>query len=370
MPERARRDPEAFSIGAVNVPLGESRDVDLLVSESATGTPVHIPLRVIRGAQPGPKVFVTAGIHGDEINGTGIIRRLIMDDHVLVERGTLILAPLINVLGFEQLNRYLPDRRDLNRSFPGSTRGSLASRYARVVFTEIVKQCDWGIDLHSAAVRRTNYPNIRADLSDERVKKLANACGVEVIVHGAGPVGSFRRSATRAGVPTVILEAGEVWKMEPAVTELGVRCVRNALHNLGLVSGHKVKPAYRAIVEKTAWIRAKLGGFLEFHVSPGDIVEAGQPLATNTTILGHPRNVLESTADGLVLGMATLPAVKPGDPVVHLAIPNDGIARIRRALDRVSDEHLAHRLRDDLATNVHVIEHEEQASTTDAEGVT
>jgi len=359
MAKRKPVDPDAFTIGNADIPLGESRDVDLLVSESYIGTPLHVPVRVIRGAEPGPAMFVTAGIHGDEINGTGIIRRLIMDEHVLVERGTLILAPLINVLGFEQLSRYLPDRRDLNRSFPGSARGSLASRFARVVFTEIARRCDWGIDLHSAAVRRTNYPNIRADLANERVRELATACGCELIVQGTGPAGSFRRAATRAGTPTVILEAGEVWKIEPAVTEVGVRCVRNALHNLGLLKGHKVRPAYRAIVEKTTWIRAKLGGFLEFHVSPGDIVEKGQPLATNTTILGHARNVLESSADAIVLGMATLPAVKPGDPVVHLAIPNEGIDHIRRGLAGVSDEHLAHRLRDDLATNVHVIEHEE-----------
>ncbi|MFG0312572.1 MAG: succinylglutamate desuccinylase/aspartoacylase family protein, partial [Phycisphaerales bacterium] len=148
-----------FEIAGHEIGLGQRADIDLKVSESYTRLDVHVPLRVIRGDEPGPAVFVSAGVHGDELNGTGIIRRLLADDDIELLRGTLVLVPHVNVLALDTLSRYLPDRRDLNRSFPGSPQGSLASRYAARIFREIVKKCDYGIDLHSAAMRRTNFPN-------------------------------------------------------------------------------------------------------------------------------------------------------------------------------------------------------------------
>jgi len=358
MPRRDRENGAAFEIAGERVEAGQSIDIDLKVSESYTGLDVHVPVRVVRGAAPGPTVFVTAGVHGDELNGTGIIRRLIVDEAMDLERGMLVLVPHVNVLGLDTLSRYLPDRRDLNRSFPGSPQGSLASRFASRIFRDLIKRCDFGIDLHSAAVRRTNFPNIRADLSDERVRVLAESFGCELIVHGTGPTGSLRRAACKAGVPTVILEAGEVWKIEPSVAEFGVRGVRNALIGLKMIPGRAKRPPYIAIARKTTWVRARRGGFLEFHVAPGEIVQKGEALATSSWLLGTHRRVIASPTDGIVLGMTTLPAVSPGDPVFHIAVPDDGIAPIRAALRRASDTSLAHRLRDDLATSVALTEHE------------
>jgi predicted deacylase len=341
-----------FEIAGHQVEPGRTVDIELKVSESYTGLDIHVPVRAMRGKQPGPAVFVMAGIHGDELNGTGIIRRLLADDSLSLKTGTLVLVPHVNVLGLDTLSRYLPDRRDLNRSFPGSPQGSLASRFAAKFFREIVKKCDYGIDLHSAAVRRTNFPNIRADMSDPKVRMLAESFGCELIVHGTGPSGSLRRAACRAGIPTIILEAGEVWKIEPSVAEFGVRGVRNVLAALGLISAPRRRPAFAAVAERTTWVRARHGGFLDFHVAPGEIVEKGEALATNSGLLGSHRRVLTSPVEGIVLGMTTLPAVSPGDPVFHIAVPNEGIAPIRKALRRASDTSLTHRLRDDLATNV------------------
>ena len=306
----------------------------------------------MRARFKGPAVFVTAAIHGDELNGTGIVREIITEEPFDLRRGTLVLIPVVNLLGFERHSRYLPDRRDLNRCFPGSRKGTPASRLAGKIFRRIVSQCDYGIDLHSAAVRRTNFPNIRAKLRDPEVRRMAVAFGCEIVVDNPGPEGSFRRAACDAGCPTIVLEAGEVWKIESAVVELGVRGIRNVLIELGMVDGEIERPSYQAQVRHTKWVRADLGGILQFHVAPGDVVEAGQPLATNTSLLGAENRVLRSPADGLILGMTTLPAVSPGDPVCHVAMPRKKIDRIREALDNAREQSLHERVRDDLATSV------------------
>jgi uncharacterized protein len=341
-------------IGGERIEPGERRDLDIKVSQSYSGTPVYLPVTVWRGEQAGPTVFVTAVVHGDELNGAGIVRELILRPRFALVRGSLILVPVVNVLGFERLIRYLPDRRDLNRSFPGQADGSLARRFAYTVFSEIVANSDFGIDFHTAAVRRTNFPNVRGDLSNPGVERLAWAFGSELVVNGKGPVGSLRRSACQNGCPTIILEAGEVWKIEPTVVECGVRGVTNVLIELGMVEGKRKNPAYQVQIEKTAWVRADCGGMLQFHVAPGSVVEKEQPIATNTNLLGKGQNVLRSPSDGVILGMTTMPMVKPGDPVVHLATPIGGIEPIRAALEGASNGSLHDRLRDDLATNITV----------------
>ncbi|TVQ30401.1 MAG: succinate dehydrogenase [Phycisphaeraceae bacterium] len=349
-----------LAIGGEEIGLGETRDLELAVAESFTGSPVSIPLRVWRAEQPGPTIFVTAAVHGDELNGAGVVREIILRNPFELKAGSLLLAPVVNVLGFERHSRYLPDRRDLNRCFPGRAEGSLASRLAYTVYNEIIMNSDYGIDLHTAAVRRTNFPNVRGDLRSDDVRRLAEAFGCEVIIDGAGPMKTLRRAACRAKRPTIVLEAGEVWKMEPHVIEWGVRGIRNALIMLGMVEGERSAPPYQAIVRKTTWLRAKVGGVLQFHVAPGDFVDEDQAIATNSSLLGREQNVIRSTSEGIVLGMTTLPAVAPGDPVCHVAIPEEGVAKLRRKIRGESDESLHERTRETLAAGMHVTEWEEQ----------
>ncbi len=335
---------------------GESRDVRLAVSESYSGMTLRIPLHIRRAAEPGPTVFVTAALHGDEINGTGSVRQLAQDESLKLRKGAIILVPVLNLLAFDRHSRYLPDRRDLNRSFPGSSDGSLASRMASVIFAEIVSRCDYGIDLHTASVRRTNYPNVRGDLNNPVVCRLATAFGAEIILDGKGPSGAFRREATAAGCPTIVMEGGEVWKVEPGIVETTVRGVKNVLCELGLLDGEIQSPDYQIVVEKTKWIRAEKGGFLQFHIRPGEIIERGQPLATNTTLLGRERSLLSSPYDAVVVGMTTLPAISPGEPVCNLGKLPQGSepSRLRRL--RSMEDGLEERVIDDLASNVLVVE--------------
>lgn len=340
-----------FSIAGAEVPLGATVDLALEIGRNYAGSAHSVPLRVMRGAAPGPAVFVTGAVHGDELNGTGIVQQLLLQPSFTLARGTLVLVPVVNVFGFERRSRYLPDRRDLNRSFPGSPDGSLASRLAHAVFEGIVRRCDYGIDLHSAAVRRTNFPNVRGDLRSRPVRRIADAFGTSLVVHGEGPEGSLRRAACRAGVPTVILEAGEVWKIEPTVVEIGVRGVINVLIELGLVAGEIQRPVYQTRVTRTAWVRSDHGGMLRFHVGPGEVVDAQQPLATVRSLLGAELALLTAPAAGVILGMTTLPSVALGDPVCHLAIPGRGVAAIRRKLADGPDGSLLDRVRDDLASS-------------------
>lgn len=318
----------AASVNADRAPLttwdgqpiapGSANDVSLAVSESYSSMTVQIPLHIRRAVEDGPTVFVTAALHGDEINGTGAVRQLLRDPALRLVRGTVVLVPVLNILGFDRLSRYLPDRRDLNRSFPGSKRGSLASRMARVVFDAVISRCDFGVDLHTAAVRRTNCPHIRADLSDPQVAELAVAFGADFIVDGRGPKGSLRQEALRAGCPTIVLEGGEALKVEPSVVSTAARGVKNVLRHLGMLEGDVERSAHQVIIRRSKWIRAERGGFLEYHVQPGDIVAKGQLLATNTTLLGQVQNTVEAPFDALVIGMSTLPAISPGEPVFNL----------------------------------------------------
>ena len=332
---------------------GERADVSLIISESYAGANIAIPLHVWRGRSPGPVAFVSAAVHGDEINGTGAIRHIITEKPFELVAGTLVLVPVVNLLGFERHSRYLPDRRDLNRSFPGSSTGSLASRMARVFFDEVVSKSQFGIDLHTAAVRRTNFPNVRADMGDEAVAGIARAFGTELIVSGKGPKGSLRRAACGVGCSTIILEAGEVWKVEPTIVEHAVRGIRNCLVSLGMVGGSQTEPEFRVETDATAWVRALHGGFLRFHVAPGDTVERGDAIATNTSLTGREQNVIESPRNGIVLGMTTLPAVAPGDPVCHLAYQKKSVLqRIERAREDLDSDSLHERTRDALSSSM------------------
>ncbi|MEM9828100.1 MAG: succinylglutamate desuccinylase/aspartoacylase family protein [Planctomycetota bacterium] len=339
-----------------DLPPGSVTDLEIPISESYVGIHVRIPVRVIRGLQAGPTVGVTAALHGDEINGTGAIRDLAADPDLKLIRGTLILVPVLNVLAFDRHSRYLPDRRDLNRCFPGSPEGSSAARVAHQIFTELVPRCDAIIDLHTAAVRRTNYPNVRGNLSNPEIAAIAKAFGCEVIVDCEGVPGTLRREATRRGCPTIILEGGEVWKVEPGIVDLAARGIKNVLKHFEMIAGTAEIPDRTVIAKQTRWVRATRGGFLRFHVHPGALVTEGQLLATNTDLLGNELGRMESPFDGVLIGMTTIPSIAPGGPVCH-------IARLPRAtapedLEEVrgDGDTLENRLVEDLASNVRVEE--------------
>ncbi|MBU0945867.1 MAG: succinylglutamate desuccinylase/aspartoacylase family protein [Proteobacteria bacterium] len=338
------------------IPAGESRDVNLPIGESYSGMTVNVQIHIRRALEDGPVVFVTAALHGDELNGTGTVRQLIQDDHFNLTKGAVIFVPVLNLLGFDRHSRYLPDRRDLNRSFPGSVTGSLASRMASIIFNEIVPRCDYGIDLHTASIRRTNYPNVRADLTNPQVRWLAESFGSEITIDSKGPQGSFRREACRAGCPTIIMEGGEVWKVEPSIVETSIRGLKNVFRKLKMLDGKAENPAYQVVIKQSKWIRAERGGFLHFHVKPGDIIEKGQPLVTNSTILGREHNTFNAPFNAVVIGMTSLPAISPGEPICNLGKLPKGYNPSELRQQRLDEDGLEQRVSEELASNVHVVE--------------
>ena len=339
---------------------GESQNCELVITESYSSRNVAIPVRVCRGKKPGPTVFVTAALHGDELNGTGAIRGLLSDPDWGIDAGTVLLVPVLNVLGFERHSRYLPDRRDLNRCFPGNASGSMASRLAKKIFDAIVRRCDYGVDLHTAAVRRTNFPNVRGDLDNEQCERLAQAFGAGIILHGKGPKGSFRREATANGCPTIVVEGGEVWKVESSVADCMVRGVNNVLIELGVKSGEVETPTKQAVIRKTKWIRAERGGFMSMHVAPGDTVVEGQAIASNSNLFAEDSNRLFAPFAGIVIGMTTLPAVQPGEPVVHIGQLASTKSAARHD-QRVEDDEIQRTAHEHLATNIQVVEPSEDS---------
>ncbi|HEX5716108.1 MAG TPA: succinylglutamate desuccinylase/aspartoacylase family protein [Thermoanaerobaculia bacterium] len=315
-PAAAAREPLSFCGNPVG--LGETAELRLRVGESYTAEPVSLPVTVVRGG-PGPTLFVTATVHGDELNGVGILRDLLNDTDFSGLRGTLIAVPVVNVPGFLVQDRRLPDRRDLNRSFPGSPKGSLTARLADTLFREIVRQSDFGLDLHTGGGERTNYPQIRADLSDPRTAELADAFGIPLVVGGVGPEGSLRRVATAAGVPTVVYEAGSARRLERPFIQAGIAGILNVLRFLRMMPGETVEPPVRLRIERTHWIRAQSGGILDLQVALGQPVRRGTPISLNTNPFGRGRSQLKSPYGGLVLGLTQLPLVHSGDPVCHIA---------------------------------------------------
>lgn len=334
---------------------GERVNTELVISESFSSRSVSVPIHIRRGHRAGPTVFVTAALHGDELNGAGAVHTLLCDPSWELTAGTLLMVPVLNVLGFERHSRYLPDRRDLNRCFPGTGSGSMATRMAAVIFQSLVKQCDYGIDLHTAAVRRTNYPNVRADMQNTKCVWLAEAFGAGIILHGKGPSGSLRREATKAGCPTIVVEGGEVWKFEPSVLECMTRGVFNVLKRLQMMEGEPLIPEAQSIIRKTKWIRAERGGFLSMHVAPGDVVVEGQALASGSNLLGEDQNRLEAPFAGIIIGMTSLPAVQPGEPVVHIGrLPSR--KSVRKHQRQASEDVVQRTLQEHLATGIHVVD--------------
>ncbi|HEV8198811.1 MAG TPA: succinylglutamate desuccinylase/aspartoacylase family protein [Candidatus Polarisedimenticolia bacterium] len=322
--------PRPLSLGGRSFPRGAAGQIYLKVGEHATATPVNVPVTVVRGARQGPTLFLTAAVHGDELNGVEVVRQVMTTVAPEGLRGTLICVPVVNRMGFLAHSRYLPGHHDLNRVFPGSPDGHAAARLAHVLFNEIVGRSDYGIDLHTASHGRTNLPHVRARMEDPKARRLARAFGLEVIVDSAGPSRTLRAAATRAGVPTILFEAGETFRFQRHLVARGVRGVHNLLAALKMIDAPPRRPRFQIVVKVSEWVRAPRGGIADVQVRPGELVYAGDAVASITNPFGREVSLVRSPLTGLVLGMTTVPMVQPGDALCHVAKLHRTLATVER----------------------------------------
>jgi predicted deacylase len=312
---------KAISIGAFTVAPGERRVVNLPVARLYTHADLSMPVEIVNGRRDGPRLFVSAAIHGDELNGVEIIRRLMRYASLRRLRGALIAVPVVNVHGLLHRSRYLPDRRDLNRSFPGSGRGSLASRIANLFMREIVANCTHGIDLHTGAVHRDNLPQVRANLDDPDTHRLAEAFGTPVLINSDLRDGSLREAAADCGIPTLLYEGGEALRFDPVTIRVGLRGVLNVMRSLGMLPKAKRKARHPApvIARGSSWVRAPESGILWSGITLGTRVAKGDVIGRIAAPLMDSEFTVEAPFNGIVIGRTHLPLVYEGEALFHLA---------------------------------------------------
>ena len=311
-------------------------------------TPLSMPIHIIRGETPGPTLCITAAIHGDELNGIEIIRRLLKKIKKNKIAGTLIAIPIVNIYGFLYQDRYLMDRRDLNRSFPGSSKGSLAARLAQLITTDILSQVTHCVDLHSGSQHRSNLPQIRTNIDSPTSFQLAKVFNAPVILHATVRDGSLRQHANEKNIPCLLYEAGEALRFDEMSIKTGLKGILNLMHALKMIS-HPIKTKRKHITATAArssyWVRAPQSGLLHSSKLLGKSIKEGELLA----IIGNPSTTEEyklySPLSGIIIGKNNLPMVHEGAALFHIAC----FEKLRLVQEHI--EYLQENIHDDRGNN-------------------
>jgi predicted deacylase len=310
-----------FQIGDVSIAPGTRSTIDIPVSVLSDHTPATMSVHVVHGRRPGPTLFVSAAIHGDEVIGVEILRRLLRADPLQRIRGTLLAIPVVNSFGFINHSRYLPDRRDLNRSFPGMATGSLAARLANLFMEEIVKKSDFGIDLHSAAVNRINLPQIRVSATRPETMERARAFGAPLILTSKIRDGSLRHAASASGVDVLVLEAGEGLRFDEFSVRTGVAGILRVMRQMDMIASKGVPKLRTSSIRSSSsyWVRAPVGGLLRGFKAIGDQINPGDLLGAISDPFGEVETEILPDDPGLLIGRTNLPVVNEGDGIFHIA---------------------------------------------------
>lgn len=332
LPVAAAEQPMAFvgppvpdDLGSITllgsrVPPRTSTRLEWSPSVSFAGIAVPTPVLIVNGAAPGPVLCLTAAIHGDELNGIEVVRRLIYQLDVEKLKGAVIGVPIVNLQGFQRGSRYLADRRDLNRHFPGNPRGSVASRIAHSFFEEVIDNCDALVDVHTGSFHRTNLPQVRADLHRPEVKAMSQKFGATVVLHTPGGAGTLRRAATDAGIPAVTIEAGEPMRLQENEVNHGVKSLRSLLDQMGMYSRFSLWGNPEPVYYESVWIRADAGGILLSNVKLGAQVSRNTLLGTVVDPITNAKTEIRAPFAGRILGMAVNQVVMPGYAAYHVGV--------------------------------------------------
>jgi predicted deacylase len=300
---------------------GERKEISLTIARLPTHTEIHLPVYVFRGMQDGPVLLLTSGLHGDEVNGTETLRRMIRNGSLMPEAGSVIAMPIVNVYGFLHQSRALPDGKDLNRSFPGNQTGSLARRLAYILLNEVVAHADYGIDLHTGGARRTNFPQVRCDFEREASLQLAFAFGAPFLLNSKEIPGSFRRSATNAGKTMIVFEGGESQRFDERSINEAMDGIQRVMAHL-LMSERKIALRESLVLRRSTWLRAKISGMFVPFVQAGDGVIEGQTIAHLGDPFGEMVSELKAPFDGYIIGLNNQPVINAGDALIHIGTEN------------------------------------------------
>lgn len=314
----------AFVLGEDRIAAGSRSRVEVPIAKLYTHTPLHIPVEVVHGRRQGPVLLVCGAIHGDEINGVEVVRRLLRFSGLRSLRGTLLAVPIVNVFGFLHQSRYLPDRRDLNRCFPGTDKGSLGARIAYLFRTVVLNQATHIIDLHTGAIHRFNLPQIRAELKNPETAAMAEAFGAPIILNASLREGTLREYADGQGVPVITYEGGEALRFDEVAINSGVRGVIRVMRKLDMLPPDgKKKTARRGrrseVASTSTWMRADTDGILRPIARLGQRVSKNQKLATIADPFGEKEFPVVSSHAGIVIAMNNLPLVNEGEALYHIA---------------------------------------------------
>ena len=324
---------EPLRILETEIAPGTSQRLSWSATELFEGVPVTTPVLVANGSAPGPTLCLTAAVHGDELNGIEMVRRIFHNLEPTKLSGALIGVPIVNVQGFRRGSRYLPDRRDLNRYFPGNPTGSAAARIAHSLFNDIIMNCDAIVDLHTGSFERANLPQLRADLRNPDVVTLTHGFGATVVLHSPATVGTLRYAATLAGIPAVTVEAGGPSQLELAEVKHGVKGVETLLTTLGMTRRMRLWGDPEPVYYRSSWVRADNGGILLSDVSLGSTVRKGDLLGSITDPMSNARTELRSPYSGRIIGMARNQVVMPGFAAFHVGIETDEVSASQERVD-------------------------------------
>lgn len=320
-------DPEANEFGVSpivilgkEVPPGTQDRLTWTTGQSFSGSVMETPVIVVHGVKPGPRLCLTAGVHGDELNGVEVVRRLAYKVEPDQLAGTVIAVPIVNLLGFSRGSRYLPDRRDLNRFFPGSPYGSSASRIAHSFFRAIVSNCDALVDFHTGSFDRANLPQVRGDLTLPAVVEFTRGFGATAVLHSPGSIGMLRRAATTQGIPAVTFEIGGPMRLQPEDIEHGVQAIETLMHKMGMSEQRRRWAEPQAVFYESRWVRVNHGGMLFSEVDLGERVAAGQRLGLVIDPVSNRPAEVHSPDAGRVIGMALNQLVLPGFAAYHIGV--------------------------------------------------
>jgi predicted deacylase len=330
-PAAGSGSPHALKLLGMEVPPGSSRRLSWSASEIFEGISETTPVLAVNGAEPGPVLCLTGAVHGDELNGIEIVRRVIHNLDPQKLQGAVIGVPIVNLQGFRRASRYLPDRRDLNRYFPGNPRGSSAARIAHSFFNEIIVHCDALVDLHTGSFHRTNLPQIRADVRHPGVVDLTHGFDSMVVLHSPPSEGTLRRAATAAGIPAVTMEVGEPMRLQPEEVERGEEGIESLLNSLGMIRKLRFWSEPEPVYYESTWIRSDHGGLLITAVELGQQISRNERLATVTDPITNQSHDIVAPSDGRVLGMALNQVVMPGFAAIRLGLPTSEAQAIRSA---------------------------------------